>query len=299
MAGAGEVRKLRGRIRSVGNTAKVTRAMELVSASKMRRAQQRALAARPYAELMRGVLARLSGYAATADSETLHPLLRERRVQRFALVHVTADRGLAGGLNSNMNRRGASLALEHQPGVDEVSVVAVGRKGRDFFRRSGFPLLAEFSAMGDRPGQADVLPIARIVMEDYVAERLDQVYIGYQRFVSTGVQRPTVRRLLPVRPEEGDAEGGAARLARQFLFEPSPQALLETLLPRYIEMQILEALLDSVASEHSARMVAMHQATEAAQEMVSELTLTYNKARQDQITSELLDIVGGTAAVEA
>lgn len=299
MAGAGEVRKLRGRIRSVANTSKVTRAMELVSASKMRRAQDRALAARPYAELMRGVLARLSGYAATADPETLHPLLRERQVRRFALIHITADRGLAGGLNANMNRRGASLALEHQPSVDEVSVLSVGRKGRDFFRRAGFPLLAEFTAIGDRPGHVDVLPIARIVMDDYIAGTLDQVYIGYQRFVSTGIQRPTVRQLLPVRASGANGDGATEAIAREILFEPSPRALLETLLPRYIEMQILEALLDSVASEHSARMVAMHQATEAAQEMGAELTLTYNKARQDQITSELLDIVGGTAAIEA
>ncbi len=299
MAGAGEVRKLRGRIRSVANTSKVTRAMELVSASKMRRAQDRALASRPYAEQMRAVLARLSGYAAGADAETLHPLLRERPVQHFALLHITADRGLAGGLNANMNRRGASLALEHQPNVDQLSVLAVGRKGRDFFRRAGFPLLAEFTGLGDAPRQADVLPIARIVMEDYIAGELDQVYIGYQRFVSTGIQRPTVRQILPVRAPEEAEMGGAAQSARDILFEPSPRALLETLLPRYVEMQILEALLDAVASEHSARMVAMHQATEAAEEMVADLTLTYNKARQDQITSELLDIVGGTAAIEA
>lgn len=299
MAGAGEVRKLRDRIRSVANTSKVTRAMELVSASKMRRAQDRALASRPYAEQMRAVLSRLSGYAATADSDTLHPLLRERTVKHFALLHITADRGLAGGLNANMNRRGASLALEHQPQVEQVSVLPVGRKGRDFFRRAGFPLLAEFSGLGDRPGQAEVLPIARILMEDYVAGTLDQVYIGYQRFVSTGIQRPTVRQILPVSAPEADEEGAPAAAAREVLFEPSPRALLETLLPRYVEMQILEALLDSVASEHSARMVAMHQATEAAEDMVGDLTLTYNKARQDQITSELLDIVGGTAAIEA
>jgi F-type H+-transporting ATPase subunit gamma len=136
-------------------------------------------------------------------------------------------------------------------------------------------------------------------MEDYVAGALDQVYIGYQRFVSTGIQRPTVRQILPVSAPEADEEGASARAAREILFEPSPRELLETLLPRYVEMQILEALLDAVASEHSARMVAMHQASEAAQDMVADLTLTYNKARQDQVTSDLLDIVGGTAAIEA
>jgi F-type H+-transporting ATPase subunit gamma len=234
---------------------------------------------------MRAVLARISGYAATADPETLHPLLRERSVRHFALLHISADRGLAGGLNANMNRRGAALTLEHQPRVEQVSVLPVGRKGSDFFRRAGFPLLAEFTGIGDRPGQADVLPIARIVMEDYVAGTLDQVYIGYQ--------------ILPVSAPAADEGGVDTTTACEILFEPSPQSLLETLLPRYVEMQILEALLDSVASEHSARMVAMHQATEAAQDMVADLTLTYNKARQDQITSELLDIVGGTAAIEA
>ncbi|MBM3139333.1 MAG: ATP synthase F1 subunit gamma [Chloroflexi bacterium] len=293
MPGAGQVRAIRGRIRSVANTAKVTRAMELVAASKMRRAQDRALQARPYAERMRAVLGQLSGYTAGADPDSLHPLLEQRAVKHFALIHITADRGLAGGLNTNMNRAAASLALEHQPNVDRVSVLPVGRKGRDFFRRSGFPMLAEFTQLGDFPETRDVFPIARIVMQDYINGALDQVYVGYQRYVNPAVQRPTLRQLLPVRAPEGVE---AQRV--DFIFEPSPQSLLETLLPRYIEMQIYEAILEARASEQSARMVAMRQATDAANEMVSELTLTYNKARQELITSELLDIVGGKAALE-
>jgi F-type H+-transporting ATPase subunit gamma len=295
MPGAGAVRAIRDRIKSVQSTAKVTKAMQLVAASKMRRAQDRALSSRPYADRMRAVLSELSGYAETVDPSELHPLLQQRPVRHFAFIHITADRGLAGGLNANMNRAGAALALEHQPRVERVSVVTVGRKGRDFFRRAGFPALAEFSELGDYPGMAQIQPIARVVMEDYVAGNIDQVFIGYQRFVSTALQRPTLRQILPVRPPEGTEPG--ARV--DFIFEPSPIQLLETLLPRYIEMQIYEAILDAAASEQSARMVAMQAATDAAGEMVSDLTLVYNKARQELITSELLDIVGGTAALEA
>ena len=298
MAGAGAVRAVRDRIRSVANAAKVTKAMELVAASKMRRAQERAFSARPYAEQMRAVLSQLSGYARLADVETLHPLLREREVRHFAFIHITADRGLAGGLNSNMNRAGASLALERQPDVERVSALTVGRKGRDFFRRSGFPMLADFTEIGDFPGMEQVLPIARVVIDDYVEGEVDQVYLGYQHFVTTAVQRPSFRQILPVvapPPEDGDA-GAAAQL--DFIFEPAPELLLETLLPRYVEMQIYEALLEAAASEQSARMVAMRQATDAAEEMITDLTLTYNKARQELITAELLDIVGGKAALE-
>jgi F-type H+-transporting ATPase subunit gamma len=303
MPGAGQVRAIRDRMRSVENTAKVTKAMELVAASKMRRAQDRALAARPYAEQMRAVLLRLASSTDTSGGDDSHPLLEQRDVKHFAFIHITANRGLAGGLNSNMNRAGAALALEHQPDVDRVSVISVGRKGRDFFRRAGFPQLAEFTDLGDYPTMSDTLPISRIVVNDYIAGEIDQVYIGFQRFVNTAIQRPTVRQILPIQPPEDDDEMDEAMAAAaggpvDFIFEPSPAGLLETLLPRYVEMQVYGAILESMASEQSARMVAMRAATDAAEEMVAGLTLTYNKARQELITSELLDIVGGTAAVE-
>ena len=302
MPGAGQVRAIRDRMHSVENTAKVTKAMELVAASKMRRAQDRALSARPYAEQMRAVLTRLAESSDTSGGDDSHPLLEQRPVSHFAFIHITANRGLAGGLNSNMNRAGAALALEHQPDVDQVSVISVGRKGRDFFRRAGFPQLAEFTDLGDYPTMAETLPISRIVVNDYIAGEIDQVYIGFQRFVNTAVQRPTVRQILPIQPPEDDDEMGDDMAAGggsvDFIFEPSPASLLETLLPRYVEMQIYGAILESAASEQSARMVAMHAATDAAEDMVGSLTLTYNKARQELITSELLDIVGGTAAVE-
>ena len=296
MPGGGTVRAIKQRISSVENTAKVTRAMELVAASKMRRAQDRALSARPYATQMRAVLSQLSGYAASGGDEAIHPLLEQREVRNFALIHITSDRGLAGGLNANMNRASASLLLERQPEVDQASVLPVGRKGRDFFRRAGYPMIAEFTELNDFPSSSDVLPISRIVMDDYFAGNLDQVFIGYQTFVNPAVQRPTLRQILPVQPPVD--EDGETATATDFIFEPSPEALLETLLPRYVEMQVFEAILEAQASEQSARMVAMRQATDAAHDMVSDLTLTYNKARQELITGELLDIVGGKAALE-
>ena len=301
MPGAGQVRAIRNRIRSVGNTAKVTKAMELVAASKMRRTQDRALSARPYAEQMRAVLARIASSSEArggGDAEELHPLLNQRDVKHFAFIHITANRGLAGGLNANMNRAGAALALEHQPRVERVSVIPVGRKGRDFFRRSGFPEIAEFTGLGDYPTLGATLAISRIVIDDFTRGEIDQVYIGFQHFVNTAVQRPLVRQILPIEPPAELEEMAGALRGADFIFEPSPAALLETLLPRYVEMQVFEAILEAAASEQSARMVAMRAATDAANDMVVDLTLTYNKARQELITSELLDIVGGKAAVE-
>ena len=269
--------------------------MELVAASKMRRAQDRAVQARPYAETMRTVLAQLASYTAGGDGGSLHPLLQSRDVKHVAYVHITADRGLAGGLNANMNRAGANLVLEHQPKVDRISVISAGRKGRDFFRRSGMEMLADFPELGDFPNFEDVRPIARLIIDDFIAGRVDQVFIGYQRFINAAVQRPTTRQILPiVAPAEAVTDGKGV----DFIFEPSPEELLATLLPRFVEMQVYEAVLEARASEQSARMVAMRQATDAAKEMVSDLTLAYNKARQENITGELLDIVGGKAAVE-
>tara|TARA_Y100000588_G_scaffold218856_1_gene232800 strand:+ start:4537 stop:5433 length:897 start_codon:yes stop_codon:yes gene_type:complete len=296
MPGGGTVRAIKQRISSVENTSKVTHAMELVAASKMRRAQERALSARPYASRMRAVLAQLSGSGTSSNDETMHPLLEQREIKNFALIHITSDRGLAGGLNANMNRASASVTLERQPDVEEVSVLPVGKKGRDFFRRAGFQMLAEFTELGDFPSSSDVLPIAKIVIDDYSQGNLDQVYIGFQTFVNPAVQHPTIRQILPVQPPEDSDDEQVA--AVDFIFEPSAEALLDTLLPRYVEMQVLEAILEAQASEQSARMVAMRQATDAAEDMVTELTLTYNKARQEMVTGELLDIVGGKAALE-
>jgi len=297
MAGGGSVRAIRDRIRSVRSTSKVTRAMELVAASKMRRAQDSALRARPYAEQMVAVLSRLAAGQGDAESQNAHPLLASRDVKSVLYVHLTADRGLAGGLNGNMNRAGASLLLEYQPNVDRVAVLPVGRKGRDFFRRSGMEIVADFSELGDFPNFEDVRPIARIIMDDFLSGKVDKVVLGYQRFVNAAVQRPTMIQILPIEPP-AQAENTALNNV-DFIIEPSPEELLNTLLPRFVEMQVFAAVLEARASEQSARMVAMRQATDAANEMANDLTLAYNKARQESITAELLDLVGGVAALES
>jgi len=279
------LREIRRRIRSVQNTAKITKAMELVAASKMRRAQQRALAGRPYAERLTWVLADLAETVSQMDPDTLHPLLRRREVKTVGIIHMAPNRGLCGGLPGNMNRRASALALE--AGVP-ARVVAVGRKGLDYFRRAQVPVIAEFSQLGDYPEYLEILPIARVVIDDYLSGALDQVLLVYPFFVNTMTQEPRVQQLLPIEPPQE-----AATTAIDYIYEPSREDVLANLLPRYIEMQVYAAVLEAIASEQSARMVAMRNATDAAHDMISELTLTYNKARQEQITKELLDIVGG------
>ncbi|QFG01911.1 ATP synthase F1 subunit gamma [Tepidiforma bonchosmolovskayae] len=289
------IRQLRRRIQSVKNTAKITNALQLVAASKMRRAQDRALQAKPYAEKLRTVIAGLA--AATVDPEKpAHPLLVTREVKNIALLHITPDRGLCGGLNSNLNRSaGTFVATQREP----VEVIAVGKKGRDFFIRARVNVIAEFTDLGDYPGQAQVAPIARLVIDDYLAGLFDRVYVSYPEFVSTATQRPVIRQLLPIEPPRiGEDEAGASTFAQDYIFEPSPDRVLAQLLPRYVEMQVYEAVLQNAASFQSAQMVAMKNATDNANEITRDLTLTYNKARQEQITKELLDIVGGAAALE-
>jgi F-type H+-transporting ATPase subunit gamma len=260
----------------------------------MRRAQDRALQARPYAEKLRLVIAGLATKSADAE-EVPHPLLVSRPVRNIAVLHITPDRGLCGGLNANLNRSGGTfVAMQHEP----VQVVAVGKKGRDFFIRAHQHVVAEFSDLGDYPSQLDTLGISRLIMQDYLAESVDRVYISFAEFVSTANQRPVVRSLLPIEPPQMESVEAAESYRQEYIFEPSPEEVLERLLPRYIEMQIYEAILESAASEQSARMVAMKNATDNAKEITRELTLTYNKLRQEQITKELLDIVGGAAALE-
>jgi len=285
------LREVRRRIRSVENTAKITKAMELVAASKMRRAQERALAGRPYAERLNWVLADLAETVGQMDPELVHPLLRRREVQSVGLVLITPNRGLCGGLPTALNRRATALVLD---GGVPAKLIAVGRKGRDFFRRSNVPIRAEFSELGDYPEYTAVLPIARVVIEDYLAGEFDQAFVVYPYFLNTMTQEPRVQQILPVEPP---AE--AATHAVDYIYEPGREAVLAEILPRYVEMQIYEAVLEGIASEQSARMVAMRNATDAAEEMIDELKLVRNKARQEQITKELLDIVGGVEGMSA
>jgi F-type H+-transporting ATPase subunit gamma len=281
------IRDIRRRIRSIQSTAKITRAMEMVAASKMRRAQERDIAGRPYADLMRQVLADLT--AQRQAGEEVHPLLRERPVNRIALVHITPDRGLCGGLNASVNRKSVSFILEREV---PVSLVAVGRRGRDFMVRYGQEVVAEFTRLGDQPSLADVLPIARVVIDDYSSGLVDEVYLSYAQFVTTMTQRPMLWRLLPVEPATIES-----RLSVEYIYEPSPAAVLAELLPRFVEMQLYHAVIESIASEQSARMVAMRNATDNANELIQDLTLVYNKVRQEMITTELLDITGGAMAL--
>lgn len=288
------IRQLKRRITSVKNTAKVTNALQLVAASKMRRAQDRATQSRPYSEKLRFVLAGLSTESGVGD-DVAHPLLANRPVKNIAVLHITPDRGLCGGLNSNLNRSaGTFVAMQHEP----VQLVAVGKKGRDFFVRAHAHVAAEFTDLGDYPTQGDTLAIGRLIIDDYLNGAVDKVFISYPHFVSTAVQRPTITQLLPIESPRMDSAAAAEMYRADYIFEPSPEKVLERLLPRYVEMIIYDAVLQSAASYQSAQMVAMKNATDNAREITRELTLTYNKARQEQITKELLDIVGGAAALE-
>ena len=288
----GQLREIRRRTRSVENTAKITRAMELVAASKMRRAQLNALAGRPYAEKMRWVLADLAETMSLMDPETIHPLLRAREeTKAIEVILVTPTRGLAGGLPTSLNRRAAQFLVD--VGVPS-RVIAVGRKGRDFMRRTGQEIVAEFLDLGDYPSYEDIRPIAQVAMDDFMEGRADEVYLLYAQFVNTVVQRPELRKLLPVEAPE-DTETAAV----DYIYEPSREEVLAELLPRYVERLVYEAILEAMASEQSARMVAMRNATDNANELVKDLTLVYNKARQESITSELLDITGGVEALKA
>ena len=286
-------RQIRQRIRSVTSTQRITSAMELIAAAKMRRAQQRVLASRPYStrllDLIGDIIARQND---TGDD--VHPLMQVREPENIGLILFTPDRGLCGGLNANLNRAALSFALEQSKPVSQISV---GKKGNDFFTRRGRDIRAEFLNMGDFPEPIDTSPIARIVLEDYAAGRLDRVYLAYATFVNTAVQEPTIRQLLPVDPPTAPENGAVASLG-DYDYEPDAATVLGGLLPRYVEMQIYQAALENSASEQSARMVAMRAATDAAGEMIDALTLEYNKARQETITRELLDLVGGVAALE-
>jgi len=292
MAQAITPREIRRRIRSIRNTAQITRAMEMVSASKMRRGQQAVLAARPYADRIRLMLADLAAIADRADLLRSFPLLSRRPIRRVQVIMITSDRGLAGALNTNVIRRAVEFMTHERPErLEDFEIVAVGRKGRDWLVRYGWPMIAEFTKVGDRPSIEGIRPIAEIATQDFIEGKVDAVFVVYTHFINTLRQEPRVMQLLPIEPP------AEAHEITDYIFEPNPQAVLEALLPRFIEVQLYRALLEAVASEHSARMVAMRNATENALELVQELTLTYNKARQAQITREVTEIAAGANAL--
>ncbi len=283
------VRDIRRRIRSVDNTGKVTNAMSLIAASKMRRAQNAVLQGRPYSEKILDVIAHLAAQPAD-DVTATQPLLQVRAVERISVLVISPDRGLCGGMHANLNRRVGQFMLDQ---AVPVQVVAVGRKGRDFMVRSGSDLRAVFTDLGETPSLLDTLPISDMLVDTYAEAEADEVYIAYTRFNSTLSQTPVVERVLPITPS---ALTGAERVG--YIYEPDNLSVLRNLLPRFIEMQVYHAMLESIASEQSARMVAMRNATDNAKQLSEDLTLVMNKLRQESITNELLDLIGGMAVLE-
>lgn len=295
-------RELRNRIRSIRNIGQVTRALEAVSASKVRKAQAQVLATRPYAHKAWEVLLNLS--AQMGVSATLHPLLELREpVRAVDILLLTSDRGLCGAFNTHIVRKTLDFI---RVGGWEAQLTTVGRKGRDLMYRAGKSISADFSGIPDTPTILDATPIARAVMDDFTSGKTDAVFLAYMDFVNTLVQRPVVRRLLPLRMMDTRNQAMAEYLEDgpeakdrklEYVYEPNPAAILSEVLPRFTELQVYQAVLESQASEHSARMVAMRNATDNAEALVEELVLARNKARQSSITGELLDIAGAAEAL--
>jgi F-type H+-transporting ATPase subunit gamma len=285
------LRDIKRRIRSVESTQKITKAMKLVAAAKLRRAQERVIGARPYAQKMGELLGSLVGRA----GDDGHPLLVRHTGARKRLVVITADKGLCGAFNSNV-LRAATHFLREADNVD-VTLVVVGKKSRDFFRRRQWPVKSEMLGFFDRLAYAHAQELAGGLMADYLADEVDEVHLIYNEFRSVAVQHVTRQQLLPI--VQADVQAGEANAAAvgEYIFEPGPDAILAALLPRHVTTQVYRALMESVAGEFGARMTAMEAATKNAKEMIGVLTIQYNKARQERITKELLDIVGGAEAL--
>jgi F-type H+-transporting ATPase subunit gamma len=284
-------REIRRRIRSVKNVAQITRAMEMVAASKMRRAQRNVLATRPYADRLREVLGDLTSRMVGGRRGTL--LENRANVRTVGLVVVTPDRGLCGSLNSNVLRRVGRFILDQRQQGRDVALYTIGKKGRDFLVRTNQQVLAEIIKIGDTPSLADTLGMSTNVINAYNNGVVDEVHIIYSEFINTLVQRPALKRLIPIEPPSSDGERRF-----DFNYEPSQEEVLANLLPRYVETQVYQAILESIASFYSAQMVAMRAATDSAKDLVRDLTLSYNKSRQAGITKEVSEIAAGTVAME-
>ena len=277
------------RIRSVTNISQVTRAMEMVSAVKMRKAQQRVTASRPYSDQLRQIMSDLATQQPDPEQLAEFPLLQKRPVRTVELIVVTPDRGLTGALNTNILRRASRFILD-EAGAP-VRIIAVGKKARDYFVRTQQEVVAEFIGIGENISLDAVRPIADIAIDDFATAKVDAVHVVYSRFVNTLVQRPEVMQILPVEPPPAH-EGFS-----DYIFEPTPADVLNDLLPRYVEVQLYQAILEGLASEHSARMVAMRSASDNAKDIVRDLVLDRNKARQAQITREVSEIAAGANAM--
>ena len=321
-------REIRQRIKATKNMAKITQAMQMVASSKMRRVQERVEQARPYSEQLRDLVSRLAT-ASNGDLENELALLKQRPVRNIGIILVTPDRGLCGALPSNINRYAALTAQQQleknvsgshttfkDGGADALenaredaredafmieeghhsgaSYIGVGRKGRDFIIRTQQNLIAEFTNYGDRPTMNDAAAIAQVAVDAFLKGEIDLVFLIYAKFVNTVTQQPTAIQLLPVKPP---TEESASSKITDYIYEPGPRKIFQALLPRYVDVQVYQALLEAVASEQSAKMVAMKNATDNANELVQDLTLTYNKARQAAITTQILEVVAGAEAL--
>ena len=286
MAGTKEIRS---KIASVKSTQKITKAMQMVATSKMRRAQERMRLARPYADKIRTVIGNLS----QANPDYRHPFLQSRDVKHVGVIIISTDRGLAGGLNANLFKQSLLLFKEWQAKDVPVSLCLIGSKGTAFFRRLGIPILASVSGMGDKPHVADLIGTVKVMLDAYREGKIDRLYLVHAQFVNTMTQKPNIEQLLPVEA----SPSSQLQEHWDYIYEPSAAEILDGLLMRYVESQVYRGAVENVASEMAARMVAMKAATDNAGKLIGDLQLVYNKARQAAITKELAEIVGGAAAV--
>ncbi len=283
-------KEIRVKIKSVGNTRKITKAMEMVSASKMRKAQERMRQARPYGEKIRNVAAHISH----ANPEYRHPFLVDRdSVKRVGLIVITTDKGLCGALNTNLLRMVLNQYKEWQAQGEEIEVCCLGNKGLGFMQRLGANVVSNAVQLGDRPQMEKLIGAVKIMLDRYIEDRFDRLLIAYTRFINTMKQEPVIEQLLPLSGERL----GAPETVWDYIYEPEARAVLDQVMTRYIEAIIFQAVAENMASEQSARMVAMKAASDNAETLIDELTLVYNKNRQAAITKELSEIVGGAAAV--
>lgn len=282
-------KEIRSKIQSIKNTQKITHAMEMVAASKMRKAQERMYASRPYAQKIRTVV----GHLARSHPEYKHPYLNARPMKRVGYMLVTSDRGLCGGLNVNLLKTAVHAMQDwHQKNV-AIDLCLIGSKAESFFKRHGGHVVAKASHLGDSPSISDLIGIVKVMLDAYDKEQLDGLFIVYNEFVNSMTQTPQVVQLLPIVPAEDKQLGQHW----DYIYEPDAKMILDLLLKRYIESQVYQAVIENLACQHAAQMLAMKNATDNAKELINDLQLIYNKARQSAITQELAEIIGGAAAV--
>ena len=287
------VKEIRTKICSVQNTQKITSAMEMVAASKMRKAQDRMQSARPYADKMRNVISHM----AFAHSEYHHPFLHEREVKRVGFIVVTSDGGLCGGLNINLFKSAIASMREWEDKNIDIDVCAIGRKAIGFFTGLGGNVVSEVSQIGDKPGLGDLIGPVKVMLDAYNDGKIDRLFLVYNRFVNSLTQKPIIEQLLPLLEQEEAHEGLVKHW--DYIYEPDAKSVLDGVFMRYIESLVYQGVVENIACEQSARMVAMKAATDNADDLINELQLIYNKVRQASITQEISEIVGGAAALSS